>query len=323
MSKSNFTANALLGVAAPTAGRIISNLDVVEQWMRIVSLGVGVSVGAVSFAIASIQLIRIVREKIARRQKTRPPVLPLLAIAGILIFGSGCTFARKTTARITGQLAGVESRVQEESKALTTAGVDTLSQAPTNEWTALALELARKDQLLEGLPKERIDVAGVLNGDEVAVRALAERYRIQAQLIQEKAAVEAKLRETESRLIEMGKKYEEEKNRSIWKRIWRWSLGTLGLGGMIALCVFCPVVIPIFARAAAWIVSLFPKLAGAIGVVSTNAFDAVVKGVEAGKKASAAKADPTVLETELSKAMDAAHKQLVRARKPIVTQPAF
>jgi len=41
---------------------------------------------------------------------------------------------------------------------------------------------------------------------------------------------------------------------------------TLGLGGIIALCVFFPFLIPIFGQLAAWLVLKIPALASVLGV---------------------------------------------------------
>lgn len=154
--------------------------------------------------------------------------------------------------------------------------------------------------------------------DREAVKQLAERYRIQTQLIQEKSDLQTQLRAKDDALIEMGKKYEAEKNKSIMKRIWHWAIGTLGIGGIVALFVFFPALavplLPIAARALGWIVSMFPKAAGALGVVSTKAFDAVVKGVNSGLEKTDAAQSATVKQ-ELSKALDQSHKNLVRAAK--------
>jgi hypothetical protein len=315
--------NLCLGVLAPTAGRMISNLDQVEQWLRIASLSIGVAVGFVSLTIGAIQLYRIMRQHFAKKAKpTVPPsILPLMAIAGVLVLSSGCSFNAKTQQRAQGRVYANSESIAEQSRTLTTAIVDTLSLAPTNEPTLLALEFAQRDQQLEGIPQERIDVAALLAHDKAATKALADRYRVQADLLTQKSELEKELHAKDAQLIELGKKYEAEKNRSIVKRVWRSLMATIGIGGIVALFIFVPgllpIVIPIAGRVLSWIVSMFPKLAGFVGVVGTKAFDAVVKGVHQGLS-KAGDSSATVVKQELSKSMDQDHKALVAARKPQV-----
>lgn len=121
----------------------------------------------------------------------------------------------------------------------------------------------------------------------------------------------------ESRLVEMGQKYEAERNRSIVRRFWRWLISSVGIGGIIALCVFFPALIPIFGRLLGWVVSKIPALAGAVGVVSTKAYDAIVRGVENTKKEWGRSDAEAVLHKNLSAEMDASHKRLIRARKAV------
>lgn len=108
------------------------------------------------------------------------------------------------------------------------------------------------------------------------------------------------------------------------RRKLRWfkfgTLTTTLIGGMIALIVFCPVALPIVGRLLAWCVSRFPSLASKLGVVATGAFDSLVRGVENFKSSSLSNTGESAtsasgLHVSLSREMDAAHKQLVRARK--------
>lgn len=260
---------------------------------------------------------RLARRLVKQKKKEKKRTHGLLLIFLALSLASGCTFAGKSHARVEKKFTANSEAIAEESRALITGVVDALSCAPINPPTALALELARKDQQLEGVPRVRIDVAGVLAGKLDAMAALTDRYAMQSKLMAEKAVLEVKLRDAEARLIEMGTKHEAEKNKSVVKRVWHWAFATFGISGLILLCVFCPVCIPIFARILAWGVSMFPKLAGFVGVVGTKVFDAVLSGVQKGK-AAIGEDNKDKLHNELRIALDAAHKQLVSARKPVV-----
>jgi hypothetical protein len=232
----------------------------------------------------------------------------------LLIF-TGCTFQAQSKARTDKKWEWNAEQIAEQSRTLTTGIVDALSIAPTNPPTNLALEMARKDQQLEGIPRERIDVQALLEGNKEAQRKLDAIYAAQATLLDERAMLAANLKETEARLIEMGQKYEAERNTSITKRIWRWGLSTLGVGGLIALCIFCPAILPVIGNLFGFIVGKLPWLAGAFGVVSKKAFDGVVKGVENFRHSMKDSTAKEALDNELLKATDEAHRAVVRARK--------
>jgi hypothetical protein len=117
------------------------------------------------------------------------------------------------------------------------------------------------------------------------------------------------------------------------------------IGGAVALFAFCPIALPICGRFLAWLVTKIPSLSSGLGVVSVNAFDAILRGIEKAKEekrlskiSATSQVAPTVpvantllktsgdsrrgpenwieqLHNHLSREMDAAHKALVRARK--------
>jgi hypothetical protein len=240
---------------------------------------------------------------------------------------SGCTHYAARREKVSIKLA-------EESKALTTAVVDVLQNQPSTNrdlYTETALTFARQDQRVEGLPLEPFDVVGLLTNSPAAREEVTERFAAEEKLIAARAKVDEKL-------INFGERAEAERNRRIgwWTRV-----STLGLGliaGCVALCVFCPLALPLVGRGLGWLVGKLPGLASAVGVVSVKAFDAVVRGVEKAKKQNSPVA-PTVpvantfqtsgdsrrdkatwieqLENNLSREMDAAHKALVRSRKGV------
>src|ERR1700759_9909 len=135
-------------------------------------------------------------------------------IASALITTLGCTHFAKTHAK-------AKHELEEHSRALTTAVVDTLQLEPAaerNQHTTLALQLAREDQRIEGLPDVPIPVEPLLgifpsntppavaqSAQEKAGAALENRFaRIEKLLTREHAA--------EERLQDFGATYEAERD---------------------------------------------------------------------------------------------------------------
>jgi hypothetical protein len=254
---------------------------------------------------------------------------------------SGCASGPK--------LARVESNLAEESRRLTSAVVDALQLQPAEQrdvYSSTALHFARQDQRIEGIALDPIDVPVLLGIGAVAPEAKAEA---EARLAEEFARTNQQLKKREllkSELISAGVAAEEEHQRKV--RFWAKFAGvaTLPIAALIALFVFVPAAMPIFGRVLAWLVGKLPSLAGAFGVVSVKAFDAVVKGIERSRQQtgeSISGAAPTGststfpneeagasrrgaddysgpgwlsgLELNLSRSMDQAHKTLVQRRK--------
>jgi hypothetical protein len=262
----------------------------------------------------------------------------------LLMFGCGCT-------RFGAHRAKARSELDEHSRALTTAVVETLDLQPAarrDEFTGLALKLAKEDQRVEGLPLALAPVQEILGvepnvPEEVAV---AKKVKATADLDRRFARIEtllAKERRAEERLVSLGAEVEAERNaeRARW---WKWGgSSALLLGGLAALCVFFPAAIPLAGRVLGLVVSHLPSMAGATGVVSVKAFDALVRAVERSKQQSRGHLKQTAgdgvslgnqagatgaidhpggdenwiaeLHRNLSSEMDAAHKRLVRERK--------
>ena len=206
-------------------------------------------------------------------------------------------------------------------------------------YSATALKLARQDQRIEGLPLQPLDAPVLTSSPEVpatkeAWANLRAQFRHQDRLIAEHRKVSAKLEE-------MGAAHETERNNRIlsWTK---WVSGSLlSVGGLIALFVFFPFALPLAGRFLAWIVAKLPSLAGALGVVGTQAFDSVVRGIERARESASggeflnnqssgvapavsiaegtsrrhSVASESPLALSLSRSMDAHHKALVRSRK--------
>jgi hypothetical protein len=238
----------------------------------------------------------------------------LFSLVWVLAYASGCTYLKSKVKRDNEAQNRNEALIAEESKALTTGVVDALSIAPTNPPTALALEFAKKDQQLEGIPQERIDVLALLAHDKQATKALQDRYAMEDKLLKDRQIISDKLKETQDKLVAMGELYEQEHNKTIWRRIWTSLFSTLGIAGIIALCIFCPAAIPIIGRIVGWLVNKIPSLATAFGVVAKKSFDGVVTAIE--KVRDAQKEGKSIsLDETLSKTLDEGPKKLIRHRK--------
>jgi hypothetical protein len=229
----------------------------------------------------------------------------------ILVLCGGCTHHTQRHARLHRQL-------EEESRALTTAVVDTLQAQPPPQrdaYAGLALRFAQQDQRIVGLPAQPFDVPALLaevtvatnSGAGVATVALSKRFEAENKLVVRDRT------QTES-LLTLGEEKELTDNarRGRWFK-WTSFLG-LSTGGIIVLIIFCPAAIPVIGRILAFLVAKVPALAGACGVVSVKAFDALVRGIE---KSRALVPHMPAIEESLSREMDADHKALVRVRKEV------
>lgn len=230
---------------------------------------------------------------------------------------TGCAHKTNTRARADRALTKSNEQLAEQSRALTTAVVDSLAAAPQNPPTNLARRFAIANQEIEGLPVHRIPATAALAGDARAAADIEDRFTEIDSLRAHNKQLAQALRDRDAALMELGTRYEAERNKSLWRRIKTAVAGTLGLGGLIALCILCPAVIPIVTRALAWLVSKVPQLAGALGVVGKDAFDAVVKGV--GQTRDFLKAvksqDLKILDDNLKAETDQSHKDLIAHRR--------
>ncbi|HYE32129.1 MAG TPA: hypothetical protein VEH27_11920 [Methylomirabilota bacterium] len=246
----------------------------------------------------------------------------MLLVIGIFLMlmlatAAGCTNTGRHEQEVSGELQVKRAALGEESRAMTTAIVDSLQHAPKNPATDLAATFAKRDQQLEGLPLKRVDVEPLLNTNAAAWKALLVRFDMQDKLLAENAALEAERARLSKELEEMGRKYEEERNKKIHKRFWGWLVGTFGFVGAIAALCFCPALIPLVGQFIGWIVSKIPSLASMFGVVSKSAFDAVVKGVGATREVLKKK-DPEkqkILDVNLAVQTDHNHKRLIEATR--------
>jgi len=267
---------------------------------------------------------RILNRSERRKRRGNEVVVGVLLALAVLV-GQGCTFQRGKVERAKARVERQEAKLAEESRALTTGVVDALELAretgPVSAATELARSLAVVDQEIEGLPLKRLPVREALSGETNAAVVIGERVKAVEGLRVEEARLTGELKQKESALLAMGAKFEEERNRRI-TRWTKWSLGGLGLvGGLVALLVCCPVALPIAGRLLAWVVAKVPSMAGALGVVGKDAFDAVVRGVGAAReemRKRGATAELGALDARLREETDVAHKELIEQRRVAV-----
>lgn len=263
--------------------------------------------------------------------RTRTAKVALLTlIAATAAVPSGCTHVAKTRAK-------TEAKLQEHSRAFTTAVLDTLHAQPTHQrdqFTELALQLAQHDQQVEGLPLEPLRVGELLGLEwtNLPPQEAAANQKVAHQQLDRRVAEIQRLRAQEHRtqehLLAFGERFEVERNKQRMRWLQRGTLLTVVFGGFIALVVLVPASVPVLGRILAWCVARFPALAGTAGVVSVKAFDAVVKAIERMKSTQPLENQPhkfgnfttpahglDELHLHLSREMDAAHKALVRKRK--------
>lgn len=235
----------------------------------------------------------------------------LLALALVLI---GCSHNKAKVARVQGAQS---ERVKE---LVAVAKIANARIAPRTPAAALSGQALDRVQSLVGFSLQPMDhtVDDLLSSNEV--------LQAKARLLWDKAvAQETEWRTKEAQyqaaLVEMGGKYEAEKNKSIVKRVWHWAIGTFGIAGLIALCIFCPAAIPLIVRLFGMLVSKVPALASWVGVVSVKAYDSIIHGVQNAKEklkvAPGGENATEILHAELDKSQDANHKRLVAQRKAV------
>lgn len=250
----------------------------------------------------------------------------------------------------------VDAKLIEAARVNNQAARDALHLQPTDrrdEHTATALEFAAQNERVLGSPAIPLPIEPILAEKQAnppgasglrqgpAQQGVSELFQSQNGLVREQ-------RRLEDRLITMGEVHEVRRNSKIsfWTRLISFLAGPFGL--LIVLLVAFPAAAPILGRLLAWLVGKLPALAGYIGVVGTQAFDATVRGIERFKSNSGLDAGPGTpkppasgpaaggngtdrfvenqgaadgvppveqLAAALSRSMDGEHKALVRERK--------
>jgi hypothetical protein len=264
----------------------------------------------------------------------------------VLFAGGGCSHLARSRAK-------TASALEEHSRALTSGVVDALRFQPAEHRdapAALALELARENERIQGLPAHPIAVKEMLgiadSGAPTEPSEMQKKQRAAREDLQDRfSSIEHLVnreRDLSEHLVQLGSTFEQQQNHSrrAWAKLIGSSIGILGM--LVALALFAPAALPLAGRLIGWLIGKIPSAAGAVGVVSVKAFDSVVRAVESTKQnappaqgvkplanemnssgplvgdsvsANGTGESLAVLQANLSRFMDAEHKALVKARK--------
>lgn len=267
----------------------------------------------------------------------------LIAII-LLLVSTGCnsyTFKSSRLAKAEGQLAEVQRQVTEKQKQYATATVDALTApgAPTtNANVIVATEYAKGTQTLVGMPMDRLEVTATIAQVQAKLEQVAESTtNLQAEvglvwgaltngpagaarkdiaeasaLLQKVEALEVKVQQAEDALVSKAAYEEKQGVKRFWQKTGFWSKIVIVLGGVIALCVFVPAVIPVLGSMVGWVIGKIPSLISFLGVVGKNTFDAVVEGVGNAKKA--------VKETQVSSVITEEKQTYTRAEVDVMLE---
>jgi hypothetical protein len=147
------------------------------------------------------------------------------------------------------------------------AGADTAA--------ALADRLASRAQALIGPPAipQADRVQSLLNPSPAALARERARESDQAEQL-------AAQRTLEVGLIEKGKTYELQHNRGILRRSWAAAVGSLGIGGLIALVICFPAALPILGSALGLLISKIPQISSLIGLVGKRSYERAVTAIQ-------------------------------------------
>jgi hypothetical protein len=221
--------------------------------------------------------------------------LGIIACASVLA-SSGCstTFKKlpKTQARIS-EAARQEAqatrmavdRVRQDVSAALALSPSNAPLASADGSSGLAYRLAGRTEALVGAPANyqaaRVDALLSTNAAGRALAVEQERDRDALMAVD----MEAK-RDQETILIEKGRLYEMEQNKSIVRRLWTWATRTVGLGGLIAICFLFPAVIPVVGRGIGWLIARIPQLSNMIGMVGVKSYERAVTAIQEIKQAA-------------------------------------
>jgi hypothetical protein len=247
----------------------------------------------------------------------------------IFLVLSGCSYNGSEKIKKETKIAAVDYNISEESRALTTGIVDILNAQPDkDQYSMLAFDFAKKDQSIEGMPSpsKRYNVEKLLS-ENIELKTAAQneanaRFLLVSKLVEEKKELQDELNIIKEKLIAKGQEKEREDNKNIIKKVWAWAISTLGIGGIIALCVFFPFLIPIFGSILSFIVGKIPSLINFVGVTSSKIVTNLASGInDVKKQVSQAKVENKLFSAEevekmisdaLSKKMDNDDKSIIK-----------
>jgi len=204
------------------------------------------------------------------------------------IFTLGCTPSTNSKRVNDAQLELLNAQRIEYATTYNTGALDLMNRpdySTNKQAVALAKSFLEFNQSILGVPKpgKRLDTDGLLSLDpnkrEDAWDALDRSWDEVIGITKEIDVREERLKLAEDRLLELGQIKEKELAQSKGRSFFGWLFATLGLGGIIALIIFCPVVLPILGQVCAWIIAQVPTLMKFLSVVGVSLMSNVVRGV--------------------------------------------
>lgn len=197
-----------------------------------------------------------------------------------LLFVVSCSNNKGGLNKTNNKIAAVTENQLENVRVYVEATSKSLDYVQASDAAKLAKKFNRLAQNIVGKPKSKqnIDVEALLSSNE-KTRKQALKYvkELEALDIKHKAELhklEAEREYYRNELIKMGQKYEEEKNKSIVKRVWLWGVGTFGLAGFIAFIIFCPAIaLPLLGVLWNFLVRVTPSVIGGIAKGATALFN--------------------------------------------------
>ncbi len=183
--------------------------------------------------------------------------------------------------------AAIEARQLESARLYVKATGDAFLYVPAtihDPALDLAKEFNDKAESIIGRPttKKPINVS-VLLGENKRLREVEHKYLNQLEKEDSKnatelAKVQLQLKQTQDKLIQLGKEKEAENNRNIVKKVWRWAVGSFGIAGAVAFFVFCPgVALPLASILFKLIMGMIPHIFNFLGSFITTIFETVKK----------------------------------------------
>lgn len=248
----------------------------------------------------------------------KPKTTKQFVFVFLVILFAGCSYNAKRKGELEAQQ---EERVRENNQAANIANQRGRAELIASNFPGALVAydisdvMIRRNQSVMGLPivdqQPRVQGLIIQDGDEM-----------ERELKREKTERELRRKFEGERdaLVLRGQEAERVHNDGVWKKFWRWVSGLSFLaiiGGLIALCVAFPIILPIAGRFIGFIVKKIPSAAGYIGAVSTDVVDSFYRGIEQLKiKEGAAAVEP--VRESLSREMDKSHKELIKARRKVV-----
>lgn len=179
------------------------------------------------------------------------------------------------------------NEISEANRQNNAAILDTVESIPQEEEGTLSEEidlikvLSKENEALIGSPVKPIDVRNLIS-DNKQIREKAYKYLEKSQ--GHNRELLGKLRLTERKLEILGREKELENNKSVWAKLVA-SFGFFGaIATIVAACVLCPALIPVFGMILKGIIGAIPSVISFFGVVGSGLVRNIVAGISSIKE---------------------------------------